>query len=130
MTVNTNSSGPFDSSFGTLIIQVSESENAVPIEGVLAVVTKDNGDSKTLKGALITNGSGTTVPLKLPAPAAEEALNPDGFVPYDIYHVRISHPGYYTEEDHMVQIFGDSYSHLNINMIPLPEYPEKEVILY
>lgn len=130
MVQNISNTAPLDSSFGTLIVQVSESENAVPIKGALAIVTKENDDSQTLKGALISDESGMTAALKLPAPASEESLDPSGSTPYDIYYVRVSHPGYYTEEYHMVQIFGGSYSHLNINMIPLPEFPEKEVIMY
>ena len=42
---------------GTLTVHVSESENAVPIKGALVTVTKDNGGSQTLKGALITQYS-------------------------------------------------------------------------
>ncbi|MBR6700202.1 MAG: hypothetical protein IKL72_00570 [Firmicutes bacterium] len=130
MVQNENNKAPFDSSFGTLTVQVSESENAVPIKGALVIVTKDNVGSQTLKGALITDDNGITPPLQLTAPSYEDALDPTETIPYDIYYVRISHPGYYTEEGHMVQIFGSSYSHLNINMIPLPEFPQKEVISY
>ena len=115
---------------GTLTVHVSESENAVPIKGALVTVTKDNGGSQTLKGALITDDSGMTSPLQLAAPSYEEALDPSRIAPYEIYYVTIYRPGYYTEEGHMVQIFGSSYSHLNINMIPLPEFPQKEVIMY
>ena len=49
-------------------------------------------------------------------------------LPYEIYFVRIAHPGYYTEENHMVQVYGGSTSFLKADMIPLPENYQQGVI--
>ena len=125
---NMNSPG---SSQGILTVQVSEAEKAIPVRDALALVTRDNPDgSVTLYGVLTTDESGITPELPLPAPAAGESMTPSNTSPYSIYYVRISHPGYYTEENHMIQVFGDSKSNLRINLIPLPEFPEKDVISY
>ena len=124
-----NPAGP-GSSAGSLTVQVAESESAVPIPGAQVTVTKENGDGISLQGTLITDRSGLAGPIFLPAPPAEASLSPSLTLPYEIYYVEISHPGYYTEQNHMVQIFGDSASHLIINLIPLPEYPGKGVIMY
>lgn len=130
MVEKTNSSGTPNTSLGSLTVQVAESESAVPVPGALVIITKENGSGISLQGVMTTDESGLTMPLELPAPPAGESLTPSVSLPYEIYYVRISHPGYYTEENHMVQIFGDSNSHLIINLIPLPEYPDKEVIMY
>ena len=132
MVEKTSSSGSPNpnTSMGSLTVQVAESESAVPVPGALVTVTKENGSGISLQGVMTTDESGLTMPLELPAPPASESLTPSVSLPYEIYYVSIFHPGYYTEENHMVQIFGDSNSHLIINLIPLPEYPGKEVIMY
>lgn len=130
MTETVSEISSFISSKGTLTVQVAESENAVPIQNALVTITETEGGKQVLKYLLTTDASGRTPAVELPAPNEDSNIYPAEKMPYSIYYVRISHPGYYTEAEHMVQIFRDSVSYLNINMIPLPEFPEKEVIVY
>ena len=115
---------------GTFSARVSGADNALPIKGALVLVSREVDEKNELFGVLHTDENGATPVLTLPAPQASDSLNPDIDMPYEIYYVKASHPGYYTEADRFAQIYGNSHSYMEINMLPLPEYPDKDVIFY
>lgn len=114
---------------GFLIVRVTESESAIPISNALVTVTKQEEEGAKLVGVSKTDESGLTRAFSLNAPLNKSEYSSD-LIPYEIYFVRLSHPGYYIEDNHMSQIFAGVSSHLTVNMIPLPEDSEKEVIVY
>ncbi len=103
---------------GTLVVQVALAKGAVPVEGARVIISLDD----TVLSELLTDKSGRTPILSLPAPDRELSQTPGGTVrPYSVYNVRISYPGYYVEEAIQVPIFDQINSIQPVALIPLPE---------
>ncbi len=113
---------------GTLVVQVTLARGAVPVEGAKVIVSLDG---KVLT-ELLTDKSGQTEVLTLPAPSGSLSQTPGGAVrPYSIYHIRISYPGYYVEEAINVPIFDKINSIQPVALVPLPEgtSPDAEILV-
>lgn len=113
---------------GTLVVQVSLAKGAIPVEGARVVVSLED---KTL-GDFLTDKSGKTPVLTLPAPNRKLSQTPDGLLrPYSIYNLRISYPGYYVEEAINIPIFDGVNSIQPVALIPLPEEvaPNTEILI-
>ncbi len=113
---------------GTLVVQVSLAKGAIPVEGAKVIVSLED---KVL-GDFLTNKSGKTPVLTLPAPGKELSQTPNGIIrPYSIYNIRISYPGYYAEEAINVPIFDGINSIQPVALVPLPELvpPNTEILI-
>lgn len=113
---------------GSLVVQVSLAKGAIPVEGAKVIVSLED---KVL-GEFLTDKSGRTPTLSLPAPGKELSQTPDGVIrPYSIYNVRISYPGYYVEEAINVPIFDAIKSIQPVALVPLPEevFPNTEILI-
>ncbi len=113
---------------GTLVVQVSLAKGAIPVEGARVVISLED---KVL-GEFLTDKSGKTPALTLPAPGRELSQTPGGVIrPYSIYNVRITYPGYYVEEAINVPIFDNINSIQPVALVPLPEEvsPNTEILI-
>lgn len=113
---------------GTLVVQVSLAKGAIPVEGAKVIISLED---KVL-GDFLTDKSGKTPILSLPAPGKELSQTPGGVIrPYSIYNIRISYPGYYVEEAINVPIFDDVNSIQPVALVPLPEEvsPNTEILI-
>lgn len=104
-------------SFGYLQISVSAAERALPVENATVSVfgSEEEGEGDLL-AVLMTNASGLTNQISLPAPLLEKSLNPDEFNPYNRFFVRIVAANFITRDKIPVQIFPGILSDLIINM--------------
>ncbi|MBE5040123.1 hypothetical protein [Ructibacterium gallinarum] len=114
---------------GNLLVQVTLAKAAIPIEGAKVTVTDSSGN---VVARAITDQSGRTEQIPLPAPSAEYSQNPGGTVrPYSIYNIQVAYPGYYVEDAVNVPIFDKVNSIQPIPLEPLPDGtdPEEKIIV-
>ena len=115
---------------GILTVQVSLAKGALPLEGATVIISKSDGD-KEIEARLVTDKSGRTPPLALPAPSAVYSQTPGGNTrPYSIYNITAELPGYYPESIVNVPIFDKITSIQPIVMIPLSEQSVRGDELY
>ena len=91
--------------FGTLLFQVTGGQGAFPVEGATITITKALADGVSLSLQAVTDESGKTVPLSLPAPSRALSQAPNGGVVYAAYQAEISAPNYVTTDIRDLPIF-------------------------
>ncbi len=108
---------------GFLIIQVFAARRAYPLPGATVQISypEQNGVISVYR-VLLTDISGKTEKLSLPAPpkSLSESYRPLE-MPYAVYEIRVTLPGYYPIRIKAVQIFSTITSIQPINMIPLTD---------
>ena len=108
--------GPGESSFGWLKITTRSADSAYPIPEVSVMILRQDGMETHLLYSLLTNESGETPPVRLPAPPIG---NPQT-QPYSTYLVRAYRPGYARMESDNVPVFPGITSIQQFDMRPLP----------
>ena len=91
--------------FGTLLFQVTGGQGAFPVEGATITITKALADGVSLSLQAVTDESGKTVPLSLPAPSRALSQAPNGGVVYAAYQAEVSAPNYVTTDIRDLPIF-------------------------
>ena len=91
--------------FGTLLFQVTGGQGAFPVEGATITITKALADGLSLSLRVVTDESGKTVPLSLPAPSRVLSQAPNGGVVYAAYQAEVSAPNYVTTDIRDLPIF-------------------------
>lgn len=109
---------------GTLLVQVSTADRALPIADASVIVSEMTSEGETLVRIMRTNQSGRTEKLPLAAPPAANSQSPGKTDRYSRYNVRVDYPGYYTTENIGVPIFDGQTSIQPVALIPLPEGEE------
>lgn len=108
---------------GFLIIQVFAARRAYPLPGATVQISypEQNGVISVYR-VLLTDISGNTEKLSLPAPpkSLSETYMPLE-MPYAVYEIRVTLPGYYPILIKAVPIFSTITSIQPINMIPLTD---------
>lgn len=109
-------SGP-PNSFGYLQISVAAAARALPVENAtVSVFDSEEENAEDLLAVLITNASGLTNQIILPAPSLDNSLKPGEVNPYNRFYVRIVAADFITRDKIPVQIFPGVLSDLIINM--------------
>lgn len=103
--------------YGYLQIFVRTATGSLPIVGAAVTVT-GNGESHTL----LTDRSGKTDRLTLPAPSAENSLRAEQKDPFSLYRVRVEKEGFYTQTTENVPVFPGIASLQPVTLIGLAEY--------
>lgn len=105
---------------GGLRVSVRTADAALPIAGA-SVRIYDKRDGREV-GVLVTDRSGNTEVISLPAPAAAMSQAPGGGEVYAIYRVTAEADGYYRQENESVPIFDGVLSLQNAALIPRAPY--------
>ncbi|GEM_PF-142172 len=105
---------------GELYIVAASADSAYPVPGARVTVYTRIGDSLQLNYLLVTDESGRTPVVKLPAPPASLSQDPDNPTPYAVCDIKIYASGYFREEARDVPIFAGVTSRQEFQMIPLP----------
>lgn len=105
---------------GRLYVVASAADNAYPVAGARVTVYTKIGDRVQLNYLLITDESGVTPTVTLPAPPASLSQEPDNVSPYATCDIKIYASGYFREEARDVPIFAGVTSRQEFQMIPLP----------
>ena len=105
-----------NTSFGWIQVSARTAGNALPLEGVSVLILKDNGMDTDLITSLVTDQSGNTPKIKLPAPPRGN----DPSQSYSTYQIRAFLPGYTRMESASVPVFSGVTSIQPFELIPLP----------
>lgn len=106
---------------GYLIVSVRAGEGAIPIEGALVTLRGGEAVEGDAIASFITDQSGNTPRITLPAPPRANSERPNGGLPYASYSADISLDGYYSNLYTNIPIFDTITSVQTAYLIPLPE---------
>ncbi len=101
-----------------------------PLEDVAVAVTAADGTAIAMR---LTDRSGKTAPVEIPVPDKSESQQPDpGEVPFARVNLYAHLRGYEQVRAENVQVFADTVTNQNIEMIPLSELPNRwdQSVLY
>ncbi len=107
---------PEETSFGWLKVITRTADNAYPIEGVSVLILRQNGMETNLIYSLVTDQSGETQKVQLPAPP----ISSERMQPFSTYQVQVFSPGYRRLESENVPVFSGITTLQPFAMIPLP----------
>ena len=106
-------------SSGTMTVRAYTAGGALPVEGAVVRITGASEDNRLVAYSVLTDRDGLTEKITLPAPSVNYSLSPDpAELPYALYDVEISAPGYYTKRINGIGVFSGVNSMQLINMIP------------
>ena len=112
------------SSIGYIQVHAYTSYAQIPIKDVAVAVTDVSGTGIALR---LTNRSGMLdVPITIPVPDQSASLSPNtGVIPFSVVNLYAKAPDYEEIEIENLQIFANTVTMQNLEMIPLAEFPEK-----
>lgn len=114
---------------GTLIFQISTAQGALPIENAKCVLTKNFGGIIHEIKALLTNESGKTEPLLLPAPPSSLSQQYEKQIqPFALYDAAVSRNGFVDVVLKDIPIFDGVQSVQRVSLLPEGENNEVEII--
>lgn len=113
---------------GTLIVRVTTARSALPVEGAVISVVCPPGSPEGQEipcRQVVTDRSGQSEPISLPAPSSEGSTNPEeASGSYYSYIVQVEHPGYRPMTILNVSSFSGIDSTLPVTMIPIQSEEE------
>lgn len=92
----------------------------LPVENAAVIITNP-GDSENVIEQLMTDSTGRTDIVNLPAPPVDYSLEPSGIQPYSLYDIRVSAPGFESAAFFDIEILPDRLAEHNVILKPLPE---------
>ena len=93
-----------------------------PLENVAITVTSSDGTAIAMR---LTDRNGLIPSIEIPVPDREESLQPDpGERPFATVNLYARKQGYEQVEAENLQVFADTTTYQNLEMIPLAEMPE------
>lgn len=106
---------------GYIQVHAYTSNARIPLQDVAVTITAEDGTAIALR---LTDRSGTISPVSIPVPDLAESQFPDpGERPFTIVNLYARLRGYEQEEYEQLQVFADTVTDQNIEMIPLSELP-------
>lgn len=106
---------------GYIQVRAFTSAAQYPLKDVAITVTSADGTAIAMR---LTNRSGQIVPIEVPVPDLEESLTPDPpEIPYTTVNLYARLRGYEQIESENLQVFADTTTFQNLEMIPLAELP-------
>ena len=108
---------------GYIQVHAFTSNAQIPLENVAISVNAQDGTAIALR---LTDKSGNIVPIPLPAPELSAGQTPDsGTVPFTTVTISAQAPGYEQITVERVQLFPDTTTLQDLEMIPLSELPSQ-----
>ncbi len=108
-------------STGRIIVELSSNGRAQPIRNASIVISDSNTNRVVSRQTLTNSESGKTNSVSVDAPDISLSLTEETRVlPYAIYNITITAPGYYDYTVRGVQVFADRVSILEADLLPLP----------
>ena len=106
-------------SSGTLRVRAYTAKGALPVEGATVRITGASEQNGQIAYSSITDRDGLSDLFTLPAPSVDYSLAPSpAELPYAVYNLDISAPGYYSKRINGLTVFSGINSVQLINMIP------------
>lgn len=108
---------------GYITVHAYTSFALLPLKDVAVTVTAADGTAIALR---LTDRSGQIAPIEIPVPERSASLTPDtGETPYAVVNLYARLKGYEQIEIENLQVFADTTTYQNLEMIPLSELPGK-----
>lgn len=114
--------GIFLEDTGYITVNAFTGQARIPLANVAIVVTASDGTAIALR---LTDRSGRITPVEIPVPALSAGQSPDtGVIPFTSVNLYARLEGYEQLENEALQVFPDTVTQLQLQMIPLPELPD------
>lgn len=107
-----------NSDFGFLQVSVTAGEKAFPLENAVVVITQKALLGQSAVNVSLTDKSGKTPVITLPAPDNSDKSNAN--TAFSTYTAEVFLEGFYAVRNENVPIFSKITSLLPVNMVPLP----------
>ena len=109
-------------SIGYITVHAYTSTSQIPLEDVAIAITDPEGDPIALR---LTDRSGRIDPIAIDVPELAASQRPDtGIIPYTLVNIYARKENYEQIEAEDVQIFADTVTDQDLQMIPLSELPD------
>lgn len=106
---------------GYIQVHAYSSFAQIPLQGVAITVTADDGTAIAMR---LTDRSGRITPVPLPVPDLAASQSPDtGEIPFATVNIHARLRGYEQITAERVQVFADTTTNQDLEMIPLAELP-------
>ncbi len=93
----------------------------IPLENVAITVTATDGTAIAMR---LTDRNGSVAPIEVPVPELSAGQSPNtGIRPYTAVNLYARLEGYEQVENENLQVFPNTATRLNLEMIPLSELP-------
>lgn len=107
---------------GFLNVRAYTSKAKIPLKNVSIAVLSGDGTTLALR---LTDRSGRLRPIPIPVPQFSESQNPDPMeVPYTTVNLYARIKDYEQISAEGIQIFADTTTNQDLEMIPLSEFPD------
>lgn len=111
------------SAIGYIQVHAYASDAQYPLRNVAITVTSQDGTAIAMR---LTDRSGRISPIAIPVPDRVESQSPDPRErPYALVNLYARLTGYEQTEAENLQVFADTTTIQNLEMIPLSELPEQ-----
>ena len=108
-------------STGYIRIRAYQSRAELPLKDVAVAISAADGTAIAL---LLTDRSGLAGPVAIPVPEIAAGQTPDtGEIPFTVVNISARLKGYEQIENEDVQVFPDTTTVQNLELIPLSEMP-------
>ena len=106
---------------GYITVHAYTSYALLPLKDVAVTVTAIDGTAIAMR---LTDRNGLIVPIEIPVPERSASLKPNtGEIPYAVVNLYARLKGYEQIEIENLQVFADTTTNQNLEMIPLSELP-------
>ena len=107
---------------GFIQLRAYTSTAQFPLENVAITLTASDGTAIAMR---LTDRNGLITPIEIPGPDRQESLQPDpGERPFATVNLYARKQGYEQVEAENLQVFADTTTYQNLEMIPLAEMPD------
>lgn len=107
---------------GTVRVQVYTASGAMPVMGATVSITRTGTNGPELLGLRITDANGQTTSITVETPDQSLSEQPqDRLQPFATVDIRVDRAGYGSVIIEHVQVFANTQSVQNVELIPLPE---------
>ena len=108
---------------GYIQVRAYTSYAQFPLQNVAITVTATDGTAIAMR---ITNRNGQITPIEIPVPDKSESQSPEpGERPFTAVNLYARLKGYEQVESENLQVFADTTTYQNLEMIPLSELPDQ-----
>ena len=111
------------SATGYITVRAYASNARFPLKDVAITVTATDGTAIAMR---LTDRNGLISPIEIPVPDRSESLTPDpGERPFAAVNLYARKKGYEQVESENLQVFADTTTSQDLELIPLSELPDK-----
>ena len=108
---------------GYITVHAYTSYAQLPLKDVAVSITATDGTAIALR---LTNRNGQITPVEIPVPDRSASLSPDlSETPFTTVNLYARLKGYEQIEVENLQVFADTTTNQNLEMIPLSEFPDR-----